>query len=384
MPVIRVEVPAGTPADTQKTIRIAVKAAVLKTLAPKETKYDYVAVREVVGEIGDGVPLVEVDLRPGREPERKKALVDAIAEILNDTMGVEAADVYVVFRENPAENHYCGGTPLPLWVPADAIASRNAAGRAVLTPFPVRRTRFRADEVQTCNGIRGIGVPRPPDRGVLGRRRERRACGRTPSPDRATFHRGLGGNGRIEPVHADVWGRVDGSMGGERLGFGDQYRRPLRREARRDIRQDPRTGSPACRPTGETSGSREADPYLGSGCRSRVGLTLCPRPGDRREARQGSIRQRHDPASQRDIRTGRFLPEQARRDGTASPRSAPVRERRHETATRIRGKRGGSLRKGTGPIPPRNAASTKSEGRGFTPTRSWYDWCSNGSTGDRP
>ena len=119
MPVIRVEVPTGTPADMQRTIRIAVKAAVLKTLAPKQTKYDYVAVREVVAEIGDGVPLVEIDLRPGREPARKKALVDAIAEILNDTMGVDAADIYVVFRENPAENHYCGGTPLPPWVPAD-------------------------------------------------------------------------------------------------------------------------------------------------------------------------------------------------------------------------------------------------------------------------
>ena len=119
MPVIRVEVPTGTPADTQSTIRTEVKAAVLRTLAPKETKYDYVAVREVVGEIGDGVPLVEIDLRPGREPERKKALVDAIAGILNDTMGVEAADVYVLFRENPAENHYCGGAPLAPWVPAD-------------------------------------------------------------------------------------------------------------------------------------------------------------------------------------------------------------------------------------------------------------------------
>ena len=57
MPVIRVEVPSGTPADTQETIRIAVKRAVLQTLAPKETKYDYVAVREVVGEIGGGAPL---------------------------------------------------------------------------------------------------------------------------------------------------------------------------------------------------------------------------------------------------------------------------------------------------------------------------------------
>ena len=119
MPVIRLEVPSGTPATTQEAVRVAVKAAVLKTLAPKQTKYDYVAVREVVAEIGDGVPLVEIDLRPGREPERKEALVDAIAEILNDTMGVDAADIYVVFRENPAENHYCGGEPLPPWVPAD-------------------------------------------------------------------------------------------------------------------------------------------------------------------------------------------------------------------------------------------------------------------------
>ena len=119
MPVIRVEVPVGTPADTQKTIRTEVKAAVLRTLAPKQTKYDYVAVREVTAEIGDGVPLVEIDLRPGREPARKKALVDAIADILNETMAVAPADIYVVFRENPAENHYCGGTPLPPWVPAD-------------------------------------------------------------------------------------------------------------------------------------------------------------------------------------------------------------------------------------------------------------------------
>ena len=119
MPVIRVEVPAGTSAETQETIRVATKEAVLRTLAPKETKYDYVAVREVVGVIGDGVPLVEVDLRPGREPARKQALVDAIAEILNDTMNVDPADIYVLFRETPADNHYTGGTPLNPWVPAD-------------------------------------------------------------------------------------------------------------------------------------------------------------------------------------------------------------------------------------------------------------------------
>lgn len=119
MPVIRIEVPEGTAQDIKHRIRVGVKQAVLDTLAPKETKYDYVAVREAFGEIGDGLPLVTVDLRPGREPARKKALVDAIAAILKTELDVEAVDLYVLFRESPAENHYTGGTPLPDWVPAD-------------------------------------------------------------------------------------------------------------------------------------------------------------------------------------------------------------------------------------------------------------------------
>jgi len=122
MPVIRIEVPEGTEQDTKRRIREGAKQAVLDTLAPKETKYDYVAVREVFGEIGDGVPLITVDLRPGREPERKKALVDALAALLKTELDVEARDVYVLYRENPAENHYCGGDPLPPWMPASELS----------------------------------------------------------------------------------------------------------------------------------------------------------------------------------------------------------------------------------------------------------------------
>ena len=119
MPVIRIEVPEGIDQECKTRIRDGVKQAVLDTLAPKETKYDYVAVREVFAVLGDGVPLVTVDLRPGREPERKKALVDAIATLLQKELASDPADLYVLFRENPAENHYTGGQPLPAWVPAD-------------------------------------------------------------------------------------------------------------------------------------------------------------------------------------------------------------------------------------------------------------------------
>ena len=99
MPVIRIEVPEGTPVETKRQIREGTKQAVLDTLAPKETKYDYVAVREVFAEIGDGVPLITVDLRPGREAERKKALADAIAQLLQKELDVNATDVYVLYRD---------------------------------------------------------------------------------------------------------------------------------------------------------------------------------------------------------------------------------------------------------------------------------------------
>jgi len=121
MPVIRIEVPEGTSQDIKRRIRDGAKQAVIDTLAPKETKYDYVAVREVFAEIGDGVPLITVDLRPGREAERKKALTDAIAALLKAELNIEAYDIYVLYRENPAENHYCGGTPLAPWVPASEL-----------------------------------------------------------------------------------------------------------------------------------------------------------------------------------------------------------------------------------------------------------------------
>jgi phenylpyruvate tautomerase PptA (4-oxalocrotonate tautomerase family) len=119
MPVIRIDLPEGTPQATKAVVRDGVKAAVLRTLAPKETKYDYVAIREAFGAIGDGLPLLEINLHPGREPERKQALVDAIADLLQAEMGVARTDLYVLFCETPASEHYTGGKPLPAWVPAD-------------------------------------------------------------------------------------------------------------------------------------------------------------------------------------------------------------------------------------------------------------------------
>jgi len=75
-------VPDDDTQDTEKRIREGVNQAVLDSLAPKEINYDYVAVREAIGELGDDLPLVTVDLRPDCDADRKKSLTNAIAVIL--------------------------------------------------------------------------------------------------------------------------------------------------------------------------------------------------------------------------------------------------------------------------------------------------------------
>ena len=72
MPLIRIDVPEGVSTDIKKQIHSKVREVVLKTLAPKEVKYDYVSIREAFGYIGDGLPVIDVDLRPGRDARRKR------------------------------------------------------------------------------------------------------------------------------------------------------------------------------------------------------------------------------------------------------------------------------------------------------------------------
>ena len=72
MPLIRIDLPEGVASEKKALIHQKVRDVVLKTFAPKEVKYDYVSIREAFGYVGDGMPVIDVDLRPGREPERKK------------------------------------------------------------------------------------------------------------------------------------------------------------------------------------------------------------------------------------------------------------------------------------------------------------------------
>jgi phenylpyruvate tautomerase PptA (4-oxalocrotonate tautomerase family) len=113
MPFVCLEVPVNLTQEASELIRAGVKAAIHKHLASSDPKFDFVAIHEISEQIAG----VTVDLRPGRTPRQKQGFVDAVGTLLGQQFGISANDIYVLFREISAENHYCGGHPITPFTP---------------------------------------------------------------------------------------------------------------------------------------------------------------------------------------------------------------------------------------------------------------------------
>jgi phenylpyruvate tautomerase PptA (4-oxalocrotonate tautomerase family) len=127
MPIVRVDVP---PISTQlkDSIRQDIKRVINEIIDPGQNgrfpetcKWIYVSVREAYGALGDGLPTVTIDTRPGRKQEQKLRLANAICDVFEQHLGTR--DVYVLLRETQAADHIGGGVPLPEWRPLVAAAS---------------------------------------------------------------------------------------------------------------------------------------------------------------------------------------------------------------------------------------------------------------------
>ena len=82
---------------------------------PETRKWIYVSITEAYGKLGDGLPTVTIDTRPGRKQEQKLELARRLCDVFEQTLGTR--DVYVLLRESQAGDHIGGGTPLPEWRP---------------------------------------------------------------------------------------------------------------------------------------------------------------------------------------------------------------------------------------------------------------------------
>ena len=123
MPIVQVDIPAGHPDATKDRLRAGLKEAIdsvfdpaQKGRYPETRQWIYVSVREGYGKLGDGLPTVTVDTRPGRKQEQKLELARRICDVFESTMGTRA--VYVLLRETPAADHIGSGVSLPEWRPS--------------------------------------------------------------------------------------------------------------------------------------------------------------------------------------------------------------------------------------------------------------------------
>jgi phenylpyruvate tautomerase PptA (4-oxalocrotonate tautomerase family) len=122
MPIVRVDIPQGYPDRTKDEIRTGIKEAINAVLDPSQKgrypetcKWIYVSVREAYGKLGDGLPTVTIDTRPGRRQEQKTQVANRICDVFERALGTR--DVYVLLREVAAADHLGAGVPLPEWRP---------------------------------------------------------------------------------------------------------------------------------------------------------------------------------------------------------------------------------------------------------------------------
>src|SRR5204863_6369548 len=116
MAMVRVDIQAGYADRKKDEIRAGIKGAIDRVLDPGQKgrhpetrKWIYVSIREAYGKLGDGLPTVTVDTRPGRRQEQKNELAKQICDVFERSLGTR--DVYVLLRESPAGDHIGAGTP---------------------------------------------------------------------------------------------------------------------------------------------------------------------------------------------------------------------------------------------------------------------------------
>ena len=115
MPLVRIDLPAGKPADYRRAVGEVVYAAMLSTLkVPEDDRFQIIAEHPAGDLVIDptylGVHrskdalLIQVTLNDGRTVDAKKAFYRAVADGLHERVGLRREDVCISLVEVRKEN----------------------------------------------------------------------------------------------------------------------------------------------------------------------------------------------------------------------------------------------------------------------------------------
>jgi 4-oxalocrotonate tautomerase len=129
MPLVRIDVPSNRDASYRRNVSDAVHKALVDVIGvPPDDRFQVVTAHAAEDLIFDpgylgvtrtpGFIAVQITLRRGRAPEKKRALYRAIADNVSAATGTRAEDVMVVLSENDAIDWSFGGG-IAQYAPAD-------------------------------------------------------------------------------------------------------------------------------------------------------------------------------------------------------------------------------------------------------------------------
>ena len=115
MPLVNVVMLKGKSSEYKKTVLDCIHQGLVESLGIEDwdrfqriTEYDTEEF-EFPGFKTDAFMIIELTLFPGRTKEQKGDAINSITSRLADSLGIAAADVFIVINEPPFENWGMGG-----------------------------------------------------------------------------------------------------------------------------------------------------------------------------------------------------------------------------------------------------------------------------------
>ena len=115
MPIVRIDIQAGKSTAYKRDILHSVRQALLVALAVPEERIMQRIIEapsddiDVTESRSDRLTIIEVSMLPGRGPQLKEALYDAIVANLAESPGIHARDIMVLINDPAAECFALGG-----------------------------------------------------------------------------------------------------------------------------------------------------------------------------------------------------------------------------------------------------------------------------------
>ena len=115
MPIVRIDIQAGKSTVYKRDILHAVRSAITSSLGVTDERVMQRIIETPAENIDspetrtDHLVIIEVSMLPGRGPQLKEALYDAIVANLAESPGIHARDIMVLINDPAAECFALGG-----------------------------------------------------------------------------------------------------------------------------------------------------------------------------------------------------------------------------------------------------------------------------------